>query len=153
MHTNGGIKKREIWREIRGLSRAHFRGCKIWRSVDHWGSCSAWGNRWREDTLPRSLHWRGSWGTGAPWEKVCVPLCACVCVCVTCWFLQSQSQMPALTRRRLCAAEGNCCWQGLANFHSHLESDFHPQFCRRHLLHKEKFTFSEPGIFSLAHWA
>lgn len=72
-HTNEGIKRSEIWREIRGSELCPFRGCKIWRSVDHWGSCSAWGNRWREDTLPRSLHWRGSCGTGALWEKVCAP--------------------------------------------------------------------------------
>lgn len=70
---NEWIKRSEIWRGIRGSERCPFRGCKIWRSVDHWGSCSAWGNRWREDTLPRSLHWRGSWGTGALWEKECAP--------------------------------------------------------------------------------
>lgn len=72
-HTNEWIKRSEKWREIRGSELCPFRGCKIWRSVDHWGSCSAWGNRWREDTLPRSLHWRGSWGTGALWEKKCAP--------------------------------------------------------------------------------
>lgn len=72
-HTNEGMKRSEKRREIRGSERCPFRGCKIWRSVDHWGSCSAWGNRWREDTLPRSLHWRGRWGTGALWEKECAP--------------------------------------------------------------------------------
>lgn len=72
-HTNEGMKRSEKRREIRGSERCPFRGCKIWRSVDHWGSCSAWGNRWREDTLPRSLHWRGRWGTAALWEEECAP--------------------------------------------------------------------------------